>query len=362
MSSLLVSPGFFPSRYFLATGQYIASVQLQSGAIPWQPEGLLDPWDHVEAAMGLAICGLFSESRKAYGWLAEQQEPDGSFWPAYVDRTPLDTSRKESHHAAYPATGVWHAFLLTGDTAFLEQMWPCVRDGLDFACSLQTEHGEIAWALKPDGIPDGDALITGCSSIYKSLECGLNMAQTLGLSKPEWDKARTLLGQAIADKPHRFDRTWPSKARYSMDWFYPVLCGVLERNQARQRLQRRWSEFVEDGLGCRCVQDEPWITVAETCELVLALLAAGERAKAVRVFSWLQHNRCSCGGYWTGYQRELDIYWPEEKPTWTAGAVLLAVDALTQATPAAELFMPSSSPAWAGLEPAPPLRQATMQR
>jgi len=42
-------------------------------------------------------------------------------------------------------------------------------------------------------------------------------------------------------------------------------------------LQTRWSSFVEHELGCRCVSDEPWVTVAESCELTLALLAAGER-------------------------------------------------------------------------------------
>jgi hypothetical protein len=33
-----------------------------------------------------------------------------------------------------------------------------------------------------------------------------------------------------------------------------------------------------------------------------------------------------------------DLLWPDEKPTWTAGAILLAADALTEHTPAAKLF------------------------
>jgi len=32
-------------------------------------------------------------------------------------------------------------------------------------------------------------------------------------------------------------------------------------------------------------------------------------------------------------------FWPEEKTTWTAGAIFLAVDALTEHTPAAKLFL-----------------------
>jgi len=42
--------------------------------------------------------------------------------------------------------------------------------------------------------------------------------------------------------------------------------------------------------------------------------------------------------YWTGYVYRDEALWPLEKPTWTAGAVLLAADALSNATPAALLF------------------------
>ena len=33
-----------------------------------------------------------------------------------------------------------------------------------------------------------------------------------------------------------------------------------------------------------------------------------------------------------------DLLWPDEKPTWTAGAILLAADALTEHTAASKLF------------------------
>ena len=123
-----------------------------------------------------------------------------------------------------------------------------------------------------------------------------------------------------------------------MDWFYPVLTGVLPEAESRARLAARWDEFVEPNLGCRCVSDEPWATVAESCELVMALLAAGDHARAVEVYSWLHQWRAADGSYWTGYQWVEDLLWPEEKPTWTAGAILLAADALTGHTAAASLF------------------------
>ena len=150
--------------------------------------------------------------------------------------------------------------------------------------------------------------------------------------------AREKLGQALRTKPHRFDRTWESKSRYSMDWFYPVLTGVIPKSQASQHLQARWDEFVEQGMGCRCVSDEPWVTVAESCELTMALLAAGDHARAVEIYSYLHQWQLDDGSYWTGYQFVQDLLWPDEKPTWTAGAILLAADALTEHTAAAKLF------------------------
>ena len=139
-----------------------------------------------------------------------------------------------------------------------------VDKAIGFVLALQTEHGDIHWAVDGDGVPKCDALVTGCSSIYKSLECAHNIAYTLGEERPHWLDARENLGNALRHKPERFDRTWESKARYSMDWFYPVLTGVLSGKEARARISARWDEFIENKLGCRCVSDEPWVTVAES--------------------------------------------------------------------------------------------------
>jgi hypothetical protein len=84
---------------------------------------------------------------------------------------------------------------------------------------------------------------------------------------------------------------------------------------------------------------EPWVTVAESCELVLALMAAGDDKRAAQVFSWLLQWRADDGAWWTGYQFADEVLWPDEKPTWTAGAVLLAADALTGYSKASRLFL-----------------------
>ncbi|HKK23508.1 MAG TPA: prenyltransferase [Pseudohaliea sp.] len=338
MSGPYLSPGLFPRDFLRPTVQFILDSQCASGEIPWFPGNYTDPWDHVEAAMGLAIGGEYAAAERAYHWLAERQLADGSWWAAYRGELPDNLERRESNFVAYVATGVWHQYLVTGDEAFLHRAWPMVERAIEFVLSLQSEQGEIDWAVDGDGRPKGDALVTGCSSIYKSLECAANIAATLGRPRPAWLRARTRLGDALRGRPERFDRTWESKARFSMDWFYPVLTGAFTGPAARARLAARWEAFIEPGLGCRCVVEEPWVTVAESCELVMALLAAGDRARAVELYSWLHQWRDGDGAYWTGYQFVEDLLWPAEKPTWTAGAVLLAADALTGHTGASRLF------------------------
>ena len=338
MSGLYLSRGLFPSEFLRPTVQFILDTQQPSGEIPWFEGGYADPWDHVEAAMGLSIGGEFDAARRAYEWLYGMQLVDGSWWASYRGESVDNSERRETNFVAYIAAGVWHHYLISEDRDVLRAMWPMVDKAIGFVLALQTEHGEIHWSVDGEGKPKEDALITGCSSIYKSLECAHNIAFTLGEERPHWLLARDRLGHALRHKPERFDRTWESKARYSMDWFYPVLTGVLPQKEARLRIAARWDEFVEDGLGCRCVSDEPWVTVAESCELVMALLAAGDHARAVEVYSWLHQWRLKDGSYWTGYQMVEDLLWPDEKPTWTAGAILLAADALTEHTSASSLF------------------------
>jgi len=324
-----------PETVFRRTADYIEAVQCADGSIPWFDGGHIDPWDHVEAAMGLSIAGRIAAAERAYRWLCGEQLDDGSWWAVYRHGRPGPDNRRETNFIAYFATGIWHHYLITLDRRFLERTWPMLEAAIDYVTAHQDASGAIGWAIGTDGRVTGEALVTGCSSIYKSLECALNVAGVLGLRRPHWFMARARLGQALRTRPERFDQ---SKRRYSMDWFYPVLTGVVSGAAARHRLAAQWDVFVEAGLGCRCVAERPWVTVAESCELVLSLIAAGETDRARRLFRWLHRYDDGSGAYWTGYALDEDLLWPDERPTWTAGAVLLAADALTGRTPAAGLF------------------------
>jgi len=312
----------------------IARTQLDNGEIPWFSGGKTDPWDHVEAAMGLAIGGRFHLTRRAFAWLQNRQLDDGSWYAAYEDGTVKDRTR-ETNHAAYIAAGLYHYHLISGDTDFVRHMWPTVMAAIDFVVGMQTPSGEIHWALSPDGQPDPMALLTGCSSIAFSLKCALALSRILGRDRPRWRQALLKLQDCIQHRPQRFNMT---KSRFSMDWFYPILCGCITGRAARDRMDKYWKKFVIQNTGVRCVSDQPWVTIAESSELVLALAAMGNTLLARIVFSWIGDRTFNDGTYWCGFTFPDMVLWPEEKIAWTNAVVLMAADALYRLTPAGEMF------------------------
>ncbi|MFC4535490.1 prenyltransferase [Sphaerisporangium dianthi] len=325
-------PGIITAEQVIATARSIAAVQETDGGVPW-PEGHVDAWNHVECLMAMTAAGLTAEARKGYDWLARHQRADGS-WPMKMVRGAAAEANGESNHAAYVAVGVRHELLVTGDEEFARAMWPVVRKALDFVVGLQTARGEIVWERSSAGVPAQYALLTGCSSIYQGLRCGVLLGEHLGEPQPDWELAADRLGHVLAAHPEAF----ADKSRYSMDWYYPILGGALRGTGARLRLEEEWDTFVVPGLGIRCVSDQPWVTGAESCELALTLDAIGDRDRALAVYRDMQHLRHHDGSYWTGWQFVNKAWFPHEQSAYTAAAVVLAADALSGATPASSLF------------------------
>ncbi len=317
---------------------YILSVQITDGSIPWELEEKLDPWDHIEAAMGLSIAGKKEASERAFLWLKDNQLTDGSWYAKYLKSIPA-TKRRETNFSAYIATGLWHYYLIFEDKDFIEHMLPTLTNAIDFVLSMQTEDGDIYWASEEGKEILDDSLITGSSSIYKSLECAAAIFSIFDKPVESILIAMNKLKISINENPQRYDRSWESKSRYSMDWYYPVLCGVYDKEKSIKQINSKWSEFIVEGMGCKCVKEEPWVTVAESSELVTALVKIGLYNEAETLFNSLHQWRDEKDGlYWTGYVYADKKFWPVEKPTWTAGAVLIAADALYKFTPGSELF------------------------
>jgi hypothetical protein len=313
---------------------FIARTQRPDGEIPWCEGQKTDPWDHVESAMGLSVGGYLRESKRAFEWLAGKQLDDGSWYTAYRQGLAEDKTC-DANLSSYIAVGLLHYYLITNDTAFLKEMWPTLSKAIEFALSLQTPNGEIYWAISPEGNVDRMALLTGSSSIYMSLKCALAIAKILGFFMPLWEIAMNKLAEAIKHKPYVFNMT---KSRYSMDWFYPILCGVINGDDAQKRLEQYWKKFVVEDRGVRCVSDKPWVTIAETSELTLTLAAMGNHELAAIVFNWIWDRRYEDGSYWCGFTCPDLVIWPEDKITWTNAVALIAADAIYNLTPASALF------------------------
>ena len=175
----------------------------------------------------------------------------------------------------------------------MRRLWPSVRAGLDWVVSQQLPFGGIRWTPTEEF-----ALLAGSSSIYQSLRAGVALAELLDDPQPEWELAGGRLGHAVREHRDLFE----DKSTYSMDWYYPVLGGAVRGRAAYELLESRWDDFVVPGLGIRCVDTNPWVTGAETCELVMALDVLGDHRRA------LSAARATCstcaattGSYWTGW-------------------------------------------------------------
>ncbi|MGK2874805.1 MAG: prenyltransferase [Nocardioides sp.] len=322
--------GVLSAAQVRATGASIASMQQPSGAIPWTIGEHTDIWNHVEAAMALLVAGERDAAERALMWVPTMQRPDGS-WPMKIVHGPqgpeVEDDRGETNMSAYLAVGVWHHWLVTGDRGLVDTLWPVVKAGLDWVITLQAEWGAIAWTPV-----DEEFLLTGNSSIYQSLLAGVALAGVVGESVPRWADAAALVQHGICR--HRDD--FANKSTFAMDWYYPVLGGAVRDHGAWAGLQTRWDDFVMPGLGVRCVDTNPWMTGAETCELVMALDALAQPDLARTLLADMQVLRHESGGYWTGLvldpeksgPRPGQVFWPVEHTTYTAAAVILATDAL----------------------------------
>ena len=336
MTGLADVPGIVTARELAATIDAIAVHQLPDGNLPWIPGGHTDPWNMVEALMALDLGGHVEAARAGYEWLRNKQHTDGS-WHTYYIGNEVEDPTLDTNVTCYVATGAWHHYLTTGDTTYLGELWPMVEAAIDYALDFQRETGEIAW--RGDDPGDG-ALLTGSSSIHLSLQCAIAIAEHLGHERPDWEMSLGALAIAIAHRPDVF----LDKQRWAMDWYYPILGGVLRGYAANARIAAGWSTFAVESRGLRCVSDRPWITAAETCEMVMALDAIGAHEQARVLFGSVQFLRAENGGYWTGSHFEGAVFkgagelYPEEQPTWNSAAVVLAANALVGSGPTAGLF------------------------
>lgn len=329
--------------------QRILTLQESDGSIPWYEDGPWDSWNHTESLMALSALGERQAAQHALQHLIDRQESSGAWLCDYGNAVPmrdrLRMSReqapqaRDTNFAAYCAAGVLHYAVCFDAIEEARSYWPMIERAMDFVIRLQSPEGDISWSEEASTQSDvNDAMVAGNASIFMSLNCASFLGRWLGRDVSELDAARARLGNALKTKPHRFNRRKSETSEFAMDWYYPVLSGVLVGDVATARLDQGWHRFVSPSRGCHCVVEEPWITVAETCELVLALISVGRRKDAAQLFEQQSRYRDDDGAYWMGWQYAERIFWPMEKPSWTQAAAILAADALYGFSPAHQVL------------------------
>lgn len=328
----------------------ILEIQSDTGRIDWFEGGPWDPWNHTESAMALCAMGEHVAAAQAYDYLAQSQRADGAWLGEYgnaramqdrnyISREPAP-SFLDSNFCAYPAVGIAHYYQVTKDLERVRGWWPMIVSALDFVLTLQRRDGTISWSAEAWQTDADDALLAGNASILKSLECGLFLARLFDDPRHDWQVAHRALLTALRTRQSLFDQR-KTGHRFAMDWYYPVLSGALDAAAAPHRIDARWSTFVMPNIGCRCVSDEPWVTVAETAELALALLSIGADDRAADLLTCLHDVRDADGVFWMGWQATEEIYWPRERPSWTQAAVILAMDSLKRVSPGSQVLTQS---------------------
>jgi hypothetical protein len=328
--------------------EVILADQKADGAVPWFSNGPWDPWNHAECLMALGVMGEFEAADRGFEYLARSQKVSGAWLGEYGNSVPVTADGHmarvpaaafhDTNFAAYPAVALWHRYRLGGDLAFIRRYWPMIKSAICFVLSLQQPEGDISWSLEGHGTDVDDAALAGNASIYKSLDCALKLAELVGDPQSAWRLAQGRLKQALCCAPHRFDRC-QDRSDFAMDWYYPALSGVLGSAAALAQLEAQAARFNVLGLGCRCVASEPWVTVAESCELAMALLSLGDRTAASAVLDAQLAHRDETGAFWMGWQYAQGVFWPRERPTWTQAAAILAFDARDAVSPACAVLI-----------------------
>ena len=254
------------------------AVQEADGALPWAPGGAHRRWNHVEArwpwSSAASVEAAEPPTTGACATSARTAPGRSQVAGGVVDDAAARPTCRPTSRSASGTTG-W-----SGAT---RRSWSgCGRrcaSGLDFVVGLQLplrRHRLVQSGRSGPARSTARRCWPAASSIHQSLR---------GRPRARGAARRPAAGLGAGRRPAR-----PRRARaprpgsstsptYSMDWYYPVLGGAV-RGEARPPRccatsagTGSWSP----GSGVRCVDTNPWVTGAETCELALALDAVGDR-------------------------------------------------------------------------------------
>ena len=128
-----------------------------------------------------------------------------------------------------------------------------------------------------------------------------------------------------------------------MDWYYPIISGCLNNNENFFYVNQVFEKFYVKDIGVKCVVEEPWVTVAETCEFIISLIIVGRRKDAERLLIDVLNISDQSGIPYMGWQYDENIFWPNERPSWTSSALIIAADSVFNFSKASDLFIANQS-------------------
>ena len=95
-----------------------------------------------------------------------------------------------------------------------------------------------------------------------------------------------------------------------------------------------------DGLGVRCVSDEPWVTAAETAECAIAHAAAGDKATATELLRGPAPTATTTAPTGPASSTPSGVHFPAgERTAYTGAAVILAADTISATSAASGIFI-----------------------
>ena len=331
-----------------ATALHLSSLQCPSGMILLASRSGADPWNHVEAAIGLDLAGRHDLALRAYRWLVAAQMEDGSWLAGYNSDGVATADYVDTNAVGYVASGVLAHLMGTGDHESCDELYPMVESALDYVADHERGTGAVPWSVDGDGEESPLRLLAGSSSLVSSFRHGAELASRLGHDGARWRAASDRMAVEIVANEEGF----ADKSEFAMDWYYPVLSGVLNGEQARRRLSRWESTFVtSDGVLCR--SDRRWVTSAETAEAAIAYVRGGDAEMGKTLFATLADKQLPDGGYLTGLVYPERSEFPKgESTSYSDAAVLIAADVVAGGV--ANMLFGDSAPAFEA--PAPVVR------
>ena len=302
---------------------WILKNQKDNGEILWDDKGKWDFWDHCECLIALSIYEEWEAFRRGLDFCLNMVDQEGLVKSQYINGK-ISQDYFEAHHAPYIYLPLLQKYYIDNDINYLLKYRSEIHQIYKGTKKFKDADGYYHWALDQNGLLD-DTLVTSSCSLELSRRAYNKICELI--QDEEFIDHNIIISNTKLNS-NKFDRGGINRSRFSMDSYYPILCDSGTKEDANKILNK----FYVNGLGIKCVEEEPWVTFAESSECIMALYKVGLKKEATKIFDEVLKHKNSKGYFPTGYQYDLGIYWPEEDSTWTNAAIIMAADCIHDIT------------------------------